>query len=202
MGPKPLISVNALQQWRTVWAGRRAGSFIKHYTDPAWQSPVPKPQKGPLACSCSREDSRSPTGNLLFLQFSFVSGDIQRKGEKHSGGKRMQAARADRASLFLSCPLGIFGLCLNWLILYSPASLLAVGEKKKCEEGKKKKKRKPRYENLGAASKEIGRKICAFTSSSRQQERKKCWDLPAMRTWICCDSKPIFFPCTSQPSHA
>lgn len=42
----------------------------------------------------------------------------------------MQAARADRASLFLSCPLGIFGLCLNWLILYSPASLLAVGKKK------------------------------------------------------------------------
>lgn len=55
----------------------------------------------------------------------------------------MQAARADRASLFLSCPLGIFGLCLNWLILYSPASLLAVGKKKiKWEEGKKEKIKK------------------------------------------------------------
>lgn len=44
-------------------------------------------------------------------------------------------------SLFLSCSLGMFGLCLNWLILYSPTTLLAVGKEKKWEEGKKKKKK-------------------------------------------------------------
>lgn len=73
----------------------------------------------------------------------------------------MQSARADQASLFLSCPLGIFGLCLNWLILYSPASLLAVGKKKNKmgrREKRKNKKENPDMKTWVQQAKKLGGK--------------------------------------------
>lgn len=107
-------------------------------------------------------------------------------------------------SLFLSSSLGMFGLCLNWLILYSPTTLLAVGKEKKKTWRKKKETLigKPECSKQRRGEK----KLCFYVIFKRKKtkpgEKKRCWDLPTMRTWICCDSKPIFSPCSSQPDHA
>jgi len=114
-----------------------------------------------------------------------------------------QKSPSDKCWSCLSFPPALrrgMPLCLNWMIFYSSANLLAVGKGKK-DTGRRKKWKihiwKPEYSKQGRWDE---------NSSSTSLSRRQCWTEVLRST---CDEsldllwfKASIFPCTSQPSHA
>lgn len=110
-----------------------------------------------------------PITLICFLWFSEKERNAQRSWESLFG-KGWSCL-----SLFPSCSLGMFGLCLNWLILYSPTTLLAVGKEEK-DGKKKKKKNNPDRKTWMQQAKKGEKKLCFCTIFKRRKtkpEKKK-----------------------------